>query len=192
VWREGRQQGADALAFLFGAPAAADAIAGQASLFTGIRREKLDELMPALAAMAFGGLAEQARAANPAFDAMLQALGGGAAEKSKSEKGPLDRYEEEQARRESAAGGAADLARMQSEMMKTGLAAFQAGAAAWQRTAGAMTGGAPADHGEQPQADVSGRAVFGELLEAGSRIGEAYQREMEALVERLRSEEKRR
>src|SRR5688572_395345 len=57
-----RREGDDALRFLFGSPEAADAVAQQASAFTGLAQAKLAELMPAVAAIMFGGLAQQARA----------------------------------------------------------------------------------------------------------------------------------
>jgi hypothetical protein len=186
AWREGRREGHDALAFLFGSPAAAEAIARQASAFTGIAQEKLAELLPALAAMMFGGLAQKSAAANPILDAMLKQFQASAPKPGASAKGPLDRYEEEQEKREQAA---ADLARTQAEMMQAGLAAFQAGTAAWQQAMGEAAKAAAGT--ERPEAKASGPDVFGELFEPGLRLGEAYQREMEALLDRLRPETSR-
>ena len=181
AWREGRREGHDALAFLFGSPAAAEAIARQASVFTGIAQEKLAELLPAVAAMMFGGLAQKSAAANPILDAMLKQFQASEPKPAASAKGPLDRYEEEQQKREQAA---ADLARTQAEMMQAGLAAFQAGTAAWQQAMGEAAKAAAGAEG--PEAKASGPDVFGELFEPGLRLGEAYQREMEALLDRLR------
>jgi hypothetical protein len=182
-----RREGDDALAFLFGSSEAARAVAKQASAFAGLTQEKLAELMPALAAMLFGGLAEQSRAANPVFDAMLKEFRADAGKKPAG-KGPLDRYEEEQARKESEA--AADLGRAQAEMLEAGLAAFQAGTAAWQKSMADMMkvagGGAMTGDASRPETEPSGRDLFGEMFETGLRTHEAYQREVEALVERLR------
>jgi len=177
----GRAQGNEALAFLFGSPDAARAVAEQASAFTGLARDKLLELLPAVTAMMFGGLAEQSRRANPLLDAWMKQFQ--AAPPKPAAKGPLDRYEEDQAERERAA---AEFARAQAESAKAGLAAVQAGTAAWQQgmaemmKAAGMPGGAG---GKQPA--VSGREMFGEMFEPGLRLSEAYQREMEALIGRM-------
>jgi hypothetical protein len=57
----GRSGGADALQFLFGSAEAAQAIAQQAAAFTGLAPAKLQELLPAIAAMIFGGLESRPR-----------------------------------------------------------------------------------------------------------------------------------
>jgi hypothetical protein len=188
AWGEGRKQGDDALAFLFGSAEVADAVARQASAFTGIAKEKLSDLLPALAAMTFGGLASQAAAMNPVLDGMLKKF---RAEPEKpAAKGPLDRYEEKAERRESEAAAAAEATRRQAEVMQAGLAAFQAGTAAWQETVAAMMksagGGAGAGGAQAPEAEASGENVFGEMFEPGLRLSDAYRREMEMAVERLR------
>jgi hypothetical protein len=189
----GRGRGEDALAFMFGSPELARAVASQAAAFTGLAQEKMNELMPALAAMTFGGLAKQATAANPFLDAMLKQFRAGGIETPRAEKGPLDRYEEEQAAR-GGASGTADLARAQGEMMQAGMAAFQTGTAMWQqamaemmKSAGAAAGTAD---GKEAGPTASGRDLFGDMFEPGLRLGEAYQREMEAIFARLRPEAK--
>jgi hypothetical protein len=83
----------------------------------------------------------------------------------------------------------AELARTQEEMMRTGLAALQAGTAAWQQALGQMAKGAGGT--EKPEAQASGRNVFGEMFEPGLRLSEAYQREIEATLDRLRPDTKR-
>jgi hypothetical protein len=189
-----RREGDDALRFLFGSPEAAEAVARQASVFTGLAQAKLAEMMPAAAAIMFGGLADQARRANPVLDAMMKEFEAGGSKRSDARKGPLDRYEEEQEKREGDA--AADLARAQADLLKSGLAAFQAGTAAWQKAMGDMArtagGGALAGDASQPETEPSGRNVFGDMFESGLRAGEAYQREMEALLDRMRPDTKRR
>ena len=187
----GRRHGEDALAFLFGSPDAARTLAGQASSFTGLAPDKMAELLPPMAAIVFGGLAQQAASVNPFVDTLLKQLGGVEPER-RAAKGPLDRYEEEQAERERPT--AAELGRAQTEMMRTGLAAFQAGTEAWQRAVSEMAkmmGGGGATGEADKGAGPTGRDVFGEMLEPGFRLGEAYQREMEAMLARLRSETKR-
>ena len=52
-----------------------------------------------------------------------------------------------------------------------------------------MGGGAAAGAPDKA-ARPTGRDVFGEMLEPGLRLGEAYQREVEAMLERLRPETK--
>jgi hypothetical protein len=186
---EGRKQGDDALAFLFGSPEVADALARQASAFTGIAQEKLSELLPTLAAMIFGGLASQATAMNPMLDGMLKKF---RAEPEKpAAKGPLDRYEEKAERREREAAAAAEAARAQADVMQAGLAAFQAGTAAVQETVAAMMksagGGAVTGGTQAPETKASGENVFGELFEPGLRLSDADRREMEKAVERRHS-----
>jgi hypothetical protein len=189
-----RREGEDALRFLFGSPEAADAVARQASAFTGLAQAKLAEIMPVIAAIMFGGLAAQARAANPVLDAMMKEFQAGGSKRPDAPKGPLDRYEEEQEKR--GRDAAADLAHAQADLLKSGLAAFQAGTAAWQKAMGEMArtagGGALAGDASQPGTEPSGRDVFGEMFESGVRASEAYQREMEALLERMRPETSRR
>jgi hypothetical protein len=187
--REGRRHGEEALTLLFGSPAATQAVARQASEFAGLAQEKLAEMLPALSAMLFGGLVQQSTAANPFFESMLKAFRPAASGGSRA-KGPLDRYEEEQEKQ----GAAADLAKAQAEMAQAGMAAFQAGAAAWQQTMAQMAksaGGGATAGTERPEAGASGQNPFGDMLEPGLRFGEAYRREMETLVERLRSDAKR-
>jgi hypothetical protein len=80
-------------------------------------------------------------------------------------------------------------------MMQAGLAAFQAGAGAWQQAMGEMMktagGGAVTGNAERPETEPSGRDVFGDLFEPGLRLSEAYQREIEATLERFRPETSR-
>jgi hypothetical protein len=140
--------------------------------------------------MMFGGLAKQSTAANPLFEALLDQFRAGGTQTPAAAKGPLDRYEEEQSQREKP--NFADLARTQGEMMQAGLAAFQAGTAAWQQAISEMTKatGAPGT-AKRPGAEPTGHDVFGDMFEPGQRLSEAYQREMEAVLERLRPDTKR-
>jgi len=186
----GRAQGSEALSFLFGSPEAARAVAEQASAFTGVGRDKLQELLPALTAMMFGGLSEQMRAANPMLDAFMKQFQMAAAPpKPAAGKGPLDRYEEEQAEKERAA---AELARSHAEAAKAGMAAIQAGTAAWQQAlTETMNASGVSDLGTGAKGPaVSGRDLFGDMFEPGLLLNEAYQREMEALINRMRPEAK--
>lgn len=184
----GRGSGEDALKFLFGSPDAARALAAQAAAFTGLGADKLTEILPALAAMLFGGIGRQSAAANPMLDAMLKQFQAAAA--GQGAKGPLDRYEAEEAERQR--GTVDQLASVPGEMMQAGLAAFQAGTAAWQKTLGdAMKGAAAAAGGEKPGAGAPSQNVFGEMFESGLRLGETYQREVEAMLDRLRPETRR-
>jgi hypothetical protein len=191
AWGESAGKGNDALAFLFGSAEAARQLAKQASAFTGIDQGRLTELLPTLATLTFGGLAHQAAAMNPIFAAMMQPSAAGAAKKSGA-KGPLDRYEEEQEERERRA--AEKLAGAQAEVMQAGLAAFQTGAAAWQEAVGAMMktagGGAVTGAKKSPEGDASGAKLFGEMFEPGVGLSEAYRREMEALLSRMRPSSK--
>jgi hypothetical protein len=179
----GRPQGDDALAFLFGSPDAVRALAAQASAFTGVPLDKLAAMLPALAGIVFGGLAQQSTASNPILEAMMEQFRA-FTEPQSAAKGPLDRYEEEQAARE----GSGAFTGTQAGMMQAGMAAFQAGTSAWQQAVGqAMKtmGGAAA---AAPQGSASGSSLFGEMFEPGMKLGEAYQREIEAILNRTRPE----
>jgi hypothetical protein len=181
----GRAESEKALSLLFGSPEVARAVAKQAAAFSGVAQETMQKLMPAFTAMAFGGLAERAMAANPFLDAMLKEVRASA--RKPAAKGPLDRLEEEQARREAED----DLARTQRDMMRAGFSALQAGTAAWQKamqetTKGIIGGGAMAGDATQPETEPDGAKVFGEMFESGVRANEAYQRQMEELFGRLR------
>jgi hypothetical protein len=202
-----KRPGEEALAFLFGSPEAARAVAAQAASFTGLAQEKMAEMMPALAAMTLGGLAQQSAAENPVFEAMMRhfspqgagaagSAAGAAGAAKPAGKGPLDRYEEEQDERGS--GGAADMQRAHEEMMAASLAALQASTAAWREAVSQMlkAGGPPggptvpsgeASPGPGPGAGAAptGQELFGEMLEPGIRVGEAYQRQMQAVLEQF-------
>jgi hypothetical protein len=181
----GRRGGEDAAAFLFGSPEAARAVAQQAAAFAGLAQETLARLMPPLAAALFGGLASEAAKQNPLLDAAFKAAAGGPPAEP-ARKGPLDRYEEEQAAREAARNAAADLARMQRTMGDAGLAAFQAGTAAWQRMMGELLARGGSGAGA-PAAQISGRDLFGEMFESGLEVSEAYRRQIEAAMETMQS-----
>ena len=191
----GRTEAEKALQLLFGSDEIARAVSSQASAFTGIAEAKLRELMAPLAALTLGGLAEQSKTANPWLEAMLQPFRAAAEAKPKTAKGPLDRLEEEQARHESQTSGAAELQRMQEEMIGAGMAAFRAGSAAWQKAMREnMSGAAPVAPAVSPEESAgapSGSDLFGEMFEPGSKLNESYRREMEALFQRMRPADKR-
>ena len=173
-----------ALEMLFGSAAIAQAVSKQASLFSGLAEDKLRELMAPLAALTLGGLAQQATTANPMLDAMLKQFGSGAAASPNAPKGPLDRLEEEQAQREAEASGIADIQRVQEQLIETGLAAFQAGASAWQQAMSDLMKGAAGGGSSESGIQFSGHDLFGEMFDSGVRLSETYRREMEALMQR--------
>lgn len=185
AWGAGQKQGQDALKFLFGSPDAAQGIARQAAAFTGLAQDKLQELLPAVASMMFGGFAKQATAANPMMEAVMSQFRAAGGEKPKAGKGPLDRYEDEQASLDRD-----DFARAQGEMVQAGLAAFQAGAAAWQKAVSDMTGVVGSSGAGKPAGGATGQNLFGEMFEPGMRMSETYQREMEAMLRRFRPDQK--
>jgi hypothetical protein len=180
-----RSEADNALRTLLGSAPVVEAVLKQASVFSGIAEEKLRELMAPLAALTLGGLAQHATAANPALDAMLKQFGSAASPSPNAPKGPLDRLEEEQARREAEASRTADMQRLQEQFMETGFAAFQAGASAWQRAMSDMMKGAAGGGASEPGRQFSGRHLFGEMFDSGVRLSEIYRREMEALVQRM-------
>jgi hypothetical protein len=52
-------------------------------------------------------------------------------------------------------------------------------------------GGAVTGDAKRPETEGSGRDVFGEMLQPGVKLGEAYQRELEELVRRFTPETRR-
>ena len=175
-----------ALQVLFGSAAVAEAVSKQASLFSGLAEEKLRALMAPLAALALGGLAKRASTANPMLDARLTQFGAATATSASKPKGPLDRLEEEQARREAEASGIADIQRAQEQLIDSGLAAFQAGTSAWQQAmSDMMKGAAKGAASGEPGIQFSGRDLFGEMFDSGVQLSETYRRGMEALVQRM-------
>ena len=191
----GTADGQELLSLLFGSKDVSRLVAEQASAFSGIAEETLKRMMPAIAATLFGGIHQQAVAANPMLEAMFKQFGTMTAprtaakpEKGGSAKGPLDRLEEEE---EKAATEANPFAGLQHEAMQAGLSAMTAGTEAWgemmkkmAEAAGAGLGTAGAAGG--PAAKAPGSDLFGELFEPGVRIGKAYQRQMETMLERQR------
>lgn len=189
----GVEPGQEMLAFLFGPEAVRRAVASQVAAFSGTDQSRLlSEIMPALASVMAGGLFHQALASgNPFAEGILRRLRSASQQAPRdggAPKGPLDRHEEEVARREAAGFGMSDFARVSHEMMQSGLNAMAAGNVAWldMFDKASRGGQATADAAEARKTRLSGADVFGELIEPGLKIGEAYQKEMEALFERFR------
>lgn len=186
VWAlsNGRREGEDALSLLFGSREVAQKTAELAAAYTGLAQDTLRQLQAPLAAMTLGGLAEQSKAQNPTLDAMLNSMRAAAEEEKPKGKGPLDRYEEEQERRERAA--AADMARAVDQSMQAGLAALQAGGAAWQKAMAAMLEQRPDASGKGGEGgEAPARDLFGDMLEPGIRLSEAYQRQVAEMIDRM-------
>jgi hypothetical protein len=182
----GRREGEQALSLLLGSQEVARKTAELAAAYTGLSQDTVRQLQAPLAAMTLGGLKEQSSARNPMLDAMLKSMRAAAEEEKPKGKGPLDRYEEEQEKRERAA--AADMARMMDQSMQAGLEALQVGSAAWQKTMAAMLESGRADtpsHQADKGGDEPAPDLFGEMLEPGIRLSEAYQREVANMLERM-------
>ena len=177
----GRRKGEEALALLFGSPQVADKAAELAAAYSGLAHETLKALQAPLAAMMLGGIAKESSAGNTPLDAMLKTIRAATqAATAKGEapeaKGPLDRYEEEQERREHA-----DLTAMRRAMeaaTQAGLAGMEAGGGAWLEAMKAMLEG-------KPPAAPAARDLFGEMLDPGIRLSEAYQRQVSDMLERF-------
>lgn len=187
AFSSGERKGEDALALLFGSREVAEKTAELAAAYTGLAQETLKKLQAPLAAMLLGGLAERSTAGNPVLEAMMsqmRAAMGGDAPKGK---GPLDRWEDEHEAQAHAASGAADMERAQAHMMEAGLAAVEAGTAAWKDAMAAFTKGAGAAPSTGSAESAAPSDLFGEMLEPGRRLGEAYQREVMAMLDRLSS-----
>jgi len=189
----GSRKGEEALAQLFGSEEIAEKAAELAAAYSGLAKESLKKLQAPLAAMMLGGIAKESRAENPLLDAMLKHVRAArdavaAEEEAPQAKGPLDRYEEEQERRERTENAA--FLRAMEEGTQAGLTALEAGTAAWQSAMAAMLEGMPAPGKSGKQAAPSARDLFGEMLEPGIELGEAYRRQMTEMLERLAGESK--
>ena len=188
----GRTDGEDALNLLFGSDEVIRAIAEQASRFTGIAEAKLRDMLPALAATLFGGLQQQSAAGNPALAAMFRHFSGAGLDQTAADpprpagaKGPLDRYEEEQEAKAREEAASNPFAHLQAEGMRSAMSAVTAGATTWAdmmaKLAGAPDTAAP---GAQPKAAPD---IFGDMFEPGLRLTEAYERNIQAILERGKS-----
>ena len=174
--------GADILTFMLGSQEIVRKIAEQASLATGIATETLKAMMPAVAATMMGGLQQMAAKENPFFAAMQKAAegapgawgtsasaSGSASAKARSgRKGPLDRQEEDEAAREATPHSPVEA---QRAMFDAGLEMMRSGANVWSEAAAKM--GAGAGGAANP---------FADFLEPGKKLGEAYQRNIEAIL----------
>lgn len=175
---QGRDDGQDVLALLFGSKEVSRAVAAQASAITGIAQQTLVQMLPAVAAMMFGGLQQQAFAANPTLQAMLGQYAGTTPPPPRrpDAKGPLDRYEEEQATRAQREAARNPFSHLQAEAMQSGLSAMAASGTAWADMMKKMAAG-----------DFNaGADLFGNMFEPGLRFGEAYQRSIETIFDSAR------
>lgn len=182
-----RRDGQDILSLLFGSSKAVEAITEQASAFTGIAQSTMREIFPAFAATLFGGLQQQSVAANPAFAALFRQFSGAPDNPAGAAKGPLDRYEEEQeeAARREAAGN--PMAHIGAEGMRSAIAAMTSGATTWAEMMEKMAAGMVPAAGSAGQTAPPPRPdFFGDMLEPGLRLGEAYQRNLEAIFAGLK------
>nr|WP_246206541.1 DUF937 domain-containing protein [Propylenella binzhouense] len=166
------------------------ALAEQISAATGLAQAVAREALPALTAIGLGGI-ERVSRKNPFFEAMLRQAesaprppaGGGAAAK-----GPLDRYEEEQAEKERTEAGAfaqafADnpFVKAYAEMVRQGTAGALDPSNPFHAALAAAAAPAAGEAGPDPAAgEALGRALLGDALESGRRMGEAYQKAVAA------------
>jgi hypothetical protein len=189
----GIEEGNAILGHLFGSKDVSRAVADQVNAATGIGQSILKQMLPVIASMVLGGLFKQSRGGgNPILETIIEQMtGGGPA------KGPLDRYEEEQAERQSrepspAPGGFGDnpFGRIMEEMLGGGASGGAGGANPWGRMMEQMMGGGAGQEQPQkpaaaPQTPRSGKDIFGDMLEPGRRMGEAYQKNMESIFDQF-------
>ena len=195
----GIEEGNAILGHLFGSKDVSRAVASQVSAATGIGQSILKQMLPVIASMVLGGLFKQSRSGgNPILETILEQMTGGGAARQDAEppaRGPLDRYEDEHAERENreappAPGGFGDnpFGRMMEEMMGGG----SAGGNSWGRMMEQMMGGgATGERTAAPQTPQSGpqsgKDIFGDMLEPGRRMGEAYSKNMESIFDQFLS-----
>ena len=178
------------LGLLFGSAQVSRAVIEQASAFTGIGRSTLERMLPEMAATLLGGLQQQMPVSNPWFAALLAQFGGEeapgrpAARRSSDAKGPLDRYEDEQAASAERAAAGNPLTHLQAEGMRSTLAALEAGGSAWSETLRKFAGGDVAGLAA-PGGETRPRDLFGDMFEPGLALSEAYQRNIAGIFDRL-------
>lgn len=201
----GIEEGNAILGHLFGSKDVSRAVAGQVNAATGISQSILKQMLPAIASMMLGGLFKQSRGGgNPILETIVEQMAGGGASPSGAEpppKGPLDRYEEEEADREGrepspVPGGIGDnpFGRMMEDMMGGGTSGGAGGSGQnpWDRIMEEMLGrgaGAGRERTQNPaaapEAPRSGKDIFGDMLEPGRRMGEDYQKNMESIFDQF-------
>lgn len=173
-----RDSGNAILGQLFGSKDVSRALANQASAATGLSEAILKQVLPAIAAMMSGGLAQQAKAGtNSPFGEILRQMQGGSATHSpsggKAPRGPLDRFEDEQKQAEEKAsgmpGGLEDMpfGRVFSDILGSTLG---------------YAGGTDTEDRFKKQAEA-GKAVFGDMIEPGRQMGEAYGKAVNTIFE---------
>ena len=178
----GIDEGNAILGHLFGSKDVSRAVASQVSAATGIGQSILKQMLPVIASMVLGGLFKQSRGGgNPILETIIEQMTGGGA----PAKGPLDRYEEEEAERERRDN---PFGRMMEEMLGGGGGAHNP----WERMMEGMLGGGagagqerPEKPAAAPQTPRSGKDIFGDMLEPGRRMGEAYQKNMESIFDQF-------
>ncbi|MDH3196594.1 MAG: DUF937 domain-containing protein [Hyphomicrobiales bacterium] len=191
----GIEEGNAILGHLFGSKDVSRAVADQVNAATGIGQSILKQMLPVIASMVLGGLFKQSRGgANPILETIIEQMTGGGA----PAKGPLDRYEDEEAERESreaspAPGGFGD--NPFGKMMEDMLGGGAVGSNPWGRMMEEMMGSPkagqersqkPAATPQTPQSGPqSGKDIFGDMLEPGRRMGEAYQKNMESIFDQF-------
>jgi hypothetical protein len=185
---QGRDDGLNVLALLFGSKEVSNAVAAQASAITGIAQQTLLQMLPAVAATMFGGLQQQAVTANPMLEAMLGHFAGSTPPRRPDEKGPLDRYEDEQEQTARRDATASPFAHVQTEAMQSGLSAMAATGVAWGEMMKTLMAGAAGGPGAQARGEVKPAIgdLFGDMFEPGLRFGEAYQRSIETIFDSAR------
>ncbi len=201
--REARAEGEAILGHLFGSKDVSRALTDQAFQATGIGQSILKQLLPIIASMVLGGLFKQGQSgANPMLEEILRQLGG--AKSGRSRRGPLDRYEDEQARRPTRPraertappGGAGDnpFGRMLEEMLggRRSSEGARDGAGSlgeiFDQFARTMPG-KPASGGKSGPAGTprvpTGRDIFGDMFEPARTMGDAYQKNVETIFDQF-------
>ncbi len=167
----GIDEGNAILGHLFGSKDVSRAVAGQVSATTGIGQSILKQMLPTIASMMLGGLFRQSRGGggNPMLESILEQFTG--TSRPGAAKGPLDRYEEEQAERE------------KQEASSGGFGDNPFGQIMEQMLGGAS--GKPRPPQTPQSGPQSGKDIFGDMLEPGRRMGEAYQKNMESIFDQF-------
>jgi len=182
----GVEDGNAVLGQLFGSKELSRAVANHVAASTGLGEALLKQMLPVIAAMLMGGLFRQGSSGgNPILDAILRQMsggmfGGGPQAAPRPEHDPYDPARQQQASPFPGQAGDNPFGRMFEDMLGGLFGGAQRGSAETGGRAGAPQAGSPNPNVTPPR---SGADVFGEMFEPSRRMGEAYTRSMQDVVD---------
>ena len=200
---QGVEEGNGILGHLFGSKDLSRAVAAQASQATGIAQQTLQQMLPALASMIMGGLFKQSTGqlgaapsggqANPLQQIIEQMMkqggGSGQATQQQAQPNPFDNPFGKILEGMFGGGQTQSPSQPQQQTQQNPFGDNPLGRIFGEMLGGGQTQAAPEQSRTQPKTNPSGRPrtpyddLFGDMLEAGSRTRDDYQKNMESIFD---------